>query len=70
VNSAHTIDYIYLQNNSAANGTQFQALLDFVAKSENGSIAALVPAIPEPATFTLLGLLFGAILRRARLPRA
>jgi len=53
VNGTHTIDSIYLQSNSAANGAHFQVLIDFVAKSDSGSIANLVP---EPATLVLTGL--------------
>jgi hypothetical protein len=69
VNSTHTIDSIYLQNNSAANGAHFQVLLDFVAKSDSGSIADLVPAVPEPATLTMVGLLVSAIFGGTRLRR-
>jgi hypothetical protein len=51
VNGTHTIDSLYLQNNSAANGAHFQILIDFVAKSDSGSIADLV--VPEPTTLAL-----------------
>ncbi len=55
----HTVDSIYIFANQT--GTTDQArpplYLDFVAKSDSGSIAALVP---EPATATLLGLVAAA----------
>lgn len=57
LNASHTIDSIYLRDPSApfANATFF---LDFVAKSDSGSIAALVP---EPSAVAL-GLVGGFIL--------
>jgi hypothetical protein len=65
VNSTHTIDSIYLQNNTAAAGAHFEVLIDFVAKSDSGSIANLVP---EPATCALVGIaligIYGSFRRR------
>jgi hypothetical protein len=52
-NVAHTIDSIYLQGNTSAVGAHFQILIDFVAKSDSGSIADLVP---EPTSFALVGI--------------
>ena len=67
LNVAHTIDSIYLQGNTAPVGARFQILIDFVAKSDSGSIAALVP-VPEPASLALAGIAvmvaFGSARRR------
>ena len=55
VNGTHTIDSIYFQNNSAAQGAHFEILIDFVAKSDSGSIADLVP-VPEPASLVFVAI--------------
>ncbi len=59
----HTIDSVLFRNASApATGT---ILMDFVAKSESGSIARLL--IPEPATLALAGMgLIGLCAARRR----
>jgi hypothetical protein len=64
VNSAHTIDSIYFQNNSAAQNAHFEILVDFVAKSDSGSIADMI--VPEPATFALVGIALLGICGGAR----
>ncbi|MDB5294417.1 MAG: hypothetical protein JWO31_400 [Phycisphaerales bacterium] len=58
-NNSHTVDSIYIQN-IAGNGT---ILFDFVAKSDGGSIAALVP---EPASAALVALGSVSLLARRR----
>ncbi len=56
----HTIDSIMFFNGGAGPDGEVKMVgyLDFVAKSESGSIAALVPgtAIPEPSSIALAGL--------------
>jgi hypothetical protein len=55
----HSIDSIYIFTNSVGTAGQFREPLyiDFVAKSDSGSIAALVPpVVPEPATLALAGM--------------
>ena len=53
-NGAHTIDSIYFRDLDGTPGPTATIYLDFVAKSESGSIAALVPE-PNIATLGLLG---------------
>ena len=59
----HTVDSIYIFTNT--DGTTGQArdplFSDFVAKSDSGSIAALVP---EPGALSLIGLAGLGLLRR------
>ena len=57
---SHTIDSIIFRNASAQNST---ILLDFVAKSDSGSVAGLVP---EPSMLGVLGVIAIAGLRRRR----
>jgi hypothetical protein len=54
-NEQHTIDSIYIFTNATGTNGQAQpdAFLDFVAKSDTGTIAALVPAVPEPGMLSL-----------------
>jgi hypothetical protein len=61
----HTIDSIYFFTNATGTNGQAQpdAFLDFVAKSDSGSIAALVP---EPAALGVLALGGLALFRRVR----
>lgn len=61
----HTIDSIYLRDLDGTPGPTADFYLDFVAKSDSGSIAALVP---EPSAAALLGLGFSGLiaLRRTR----
>jgi PEP-CTERM motif-containing protein len=57
-----TIDSVVFRNTAAPASSTF--LMDFVAKSDSGSIAAL---IPEPGTASLLGLgTLGLLARRRR----
>jgi hypothetical protein len=65
IDTNHTIDSIYMQLNSASSGSTFSVLVDFVAKSDSGSIAALVPT-PEPASIGLLLAGLPLLLRRRR----
>jgi len=60
-NDSHTIDSIWIQGIASGADVTF----DFVAKSDSGSIAALVP---EPASVTVLGgaALLGLVRRRRR----
>ena len=60
VDGAHTIDSIYVQN-ITANGSM---LFDFVAKSDSGSIAALVPEPTSTLALGAIGLL--SLTRRRR----
>ena len=64
--TSRTIDSIYLQLNSAASGASFSILIDFVAKSDSGSISALLPPVPEPASISLVLLGVPLFLRRRR----
>ncbi len=57
----HWIDSIYIQNMTANSSIQF----DFVAKSDSGSISAL---LPEPGSMTLLALTLVSTLKRRRRP--
>lgn len=59
---SHTIDSVYIQGLTATNTTA-PIDFDFVAKSDSGSIA---PLIPEPATATLILLAAPLALRRRR----
>ena len=66
VNATYTIDSVYFRDLDGTPGPTATIDFDFVAKSDAGSIAALVP---EPSTFALgllggLGLLIGALRRR------
>ncbi|MES2572226.1 MAG: PEP-CTERM sorting domain-containing protein [Verrucomicrobiota bacterium] len=63
----HTIDSIYFRDLDGSPGPTADIYLDFVAKSDSGSVAALV--IPEPSTLGLAtaGLLALATRRRGRL---
>lgn len=62
----HTIDSIYFRDLDGTPGPTAVIYLDFVAKSDSGSIAALVP-VPEPSAAALLGLGLGLVaLRRMR----
>jgi hypothetical protein len=65
-NEQHTIDSIYIFTNTAGTAGQVRdpAYLDFVAKSDSGTVAALVP---EPGALSLIGLgALGLIGRRSR----
>jgi hypothetical protein len=64
-NNTHTIDSIYFYNTGTIPANDVSTFyLDFVAKSDSGSIAPLVPTVPEPSTLALallggIGLLVG-----------
>jgi hypothetical protein len=60
---SHTIDSIYMQLNNAASASTFGIELDFVAKSDSGSIALL---IPEPTMVGMFLLAPALMLRRRR----
>lgn len=60
----HTIDSIYFRDMDGEAGPTAEIFLDFVAKSDSGSIAALVPE-PSAIGMTLLGLC-GLAARRTR----
>jgi hypothetical protein len=53
LNGSHTIDSIYLRDLDGSPGPTATFFLDFVAKSDSGSIAGLI--IPEPTTLLLAG---------------
>lgn len=57
---SHTIDSIMFfgGGNGPENEVKMRGYIDFVAKSDSGSIAALVPvtAVPEPSSIALAGL--------------
>jgi hypothetical protein len=59
----HSIDSIYIFTNQTGTANQVRdpLFLDFVAKSDSGSIAALVP---EPGAISLIGLAGIGLLRR------
>jgi hypothetical protein len=57
---SHTIDSVIFRSTSSQSGT---ILMDFVAKSDSGSIAALVP---EPGMLSLAGLTMLGLARRRR----
>jgi MYXO-CTERM domain-containing protein len=57
---SHTIDSIIFRNTSFQSST---ILMDFVAKSDSGSVAAL---IPEPGMMSLAGLALLGLVRRGR----
>ena len=59
----HTVDSIYIFTNQAGTAGQVRdpLFIDFVAKSDSGSIAALVP---EPGAISLVGLAGLGLLRR------
>jgi len=57
---SHTIDSVIFRNNAFQNST---ILMDFVAKTDSGTVAALVP---EPATLSLLALGALPLLARRR----
>jgi hypothetical protein len=58
-NTSHTVDSLYLQSNTAPADTHFDVQIDFVAKSDSGTIAELIA--PEPASLAMLvAALFGA----------
>jgi hypothetical protein len=61
----HTIDSVYIFTNTTgtAGQTRDPAFLDFVAKSDSGSIAALVP---EPGMLSLMAIAGMGLLRRRR----
>jgi len=61
---SHSIDSIYMQQNSAASGSQFSILLDFVAKSDG--TASVSTLLPEPASMALLLFAAPTLLRRRR----
>ena len=54
----HTIDSIYFRDLDGTPGPNAEIYLDFVAKSDSGSIATMVP---EPGSVTMLGLGLGAL---------
>jgi hypothetical protein len=58
---AHTLDSIIFRSNAFNNNSTI--LLDFVAKSDSGSVAGLVP---EPGTLSLLGVALIGLARRRR----
>ena len=62
-NGSHTIDSIYFRDLDGTPGPTAEFHLDFVAKSDSGSIAALVP---EPGSIAVLGLAGLGVLRRRR----
>lgn len=67
LNGSHTIDSIYFRDLDGTPGPTADIYIDFVAKSDSGSIAAM---IPEPSAFSagLLGggLLLGRSMRRRK----
>jgi hypothetical protein len=67
-NGVTSIDSIILRSTSGQNSTFF---MDFVAKSDSGSVAALVTAVPEPATFLTVGFAGACslLVRRRRLKK-
>lgn len=61
----YTIDSIMFRDMDGVNGPTAEIFIDFVAKSDVGSIAELV--IPEPGSVSLLGIgALGLLLRRRR----
>jgi hypothetical protein len=60
---AHTIDSLYIQSIPGTSGQSKVIDIDFVAKSDSGSIAALAP---EPASLGLLALAAIGVIRRRR----
>jgi hypothetical protein len=61
---SHTIDSLYFQNIPASStGAQHSIDVDFIAKSDSGSVATLVP---EPGALSLLGLAGLALVSRRR----
>lgn len=68
LNGSHTIDSVYFRDLDGTPGPTAVIYFDFLAKSDAGSIAALVP-VPEPGAFSLVAMGFAALLFVRKLRR-